>query len=181
MKKTSISLAAVLILCMSVLSVGCSSSDGSSSDSAGSSPSVSAPTGAVTDGYEVTLKGVEIQMCADAAAVVEELGEEKSYFESESCAFEGLDKVYTYSGFKLNTYPVGDQDYVLSVVFSDDTVETDEGIMIGSSKDEVLDAYGDPQEETDTSLIYEKNGTTLTIGLDGDSVRTIEISADVED
>ena len=49
-------------------------------------------------------------MGADASKVVDELGEADDYFESESCAFEGLDKVYTYPGFKLNTYPVDDKD-----------------------------------------------------------------------
>ena len=73
-------------------------------------------------------------MNEDASAVVEELGEADDYFESESCAFEGLDKVYTYPGFTLNTYPVDDKDYVLSVVFRDDTVSTDEGISIEAQK-----------------------------------------------
>ena len=120
-------------------------------------------------------------MNSDAAAVVEKLGEPLDYFESESCAFEGLDKVYTYPGFKLNTYPEEDKDYVLSVVFMDDTVETEEGIAIGSTKDQVTEAYGDPAEESDTSLVYEKGDTEMTIGLDGDSVSSLEISAVTEE
>ncbi len=181
MKHKKAILAVVLAVCMGAAFAGCSSDESSTEGGSTGTSSAAAPTSAVTDGYEVTLDGVEIQMCADAAPVIEELGEEKSYFESESCAFEGLDKVYTYSGFKLNTYPVDDKDYVLSVVFSDDTVETDEGITIGSPKEEVLEAYGDPQEETDAALIYDKNGTIMTIGLDGDTVKTVEIAADVED
>lgn len=134
-----------------------------------------------TDGYAFTSGSVKIKMNADAAKVVEELGEEDDYFESESCAFEGLDKVYTYPGYKLNTYPVDDKDYVLSVVFRDDTVETEEGISIGSTKDEVTEAYGDPTEEKGSSLIYEKGETKITFGMNGDKVASVEISAITEE
>ena len=120
-------------------------------------------------------------MGADASKVIEGLGEADEYFESESCAFEGLDKVYTYPGFKLNTYPDGDKDYVLSVVFMDDTVSTDKGISIGSTKDEVTDAYGEASEESAAKLVYESGDTELAIGLNGDSVSSVEISAVVEE
>lgn len=129
----------------------------------------------------ITSGSTKIEMNADASAIVDELGDPDDYFESESCAFEGLDKVYTYPGFHLNTYPVDDKDYVLSVDFMDDTVETDEGISIGSTKDEVTEAYGEPAEETSSSLVYEKGDTEMTIGLDGDSVSSLEISAVTEE
>lgn len=132
------------------------------------------------EGYTFTSGSTVIEMNADASAVVEELGESDDYFESESCAFEGLDKVYTYPGFQLNTYPVDDKDYVLSVVFMDDTVSTDEGISIGSTKDEVTEAYGEPSSESSSKLVYEKGDSELTVGLDGDSVSTLEISAVTE-
>ena len=121
------------------------------------------------------------QLEKKASKVIEGLGEADEYFESESCAFEGLDKVYTYPGFKLNTYPDGDKDYVLSVVFMDDTVSTDKGISIGSTKDEVTDAYGEASEESAAKLVYESGDTELAIGLNGDSVSSVEISAVVEE
>ncbi len=132
-------------------------------------------------GYSFTSGSTKIEMGADASKVVDALGEADEYFESESCAFEGLDKVYTYPGFKLNTYPVDDKDYVLSVVFMDDTVATDEGISIGSTKDEVTEAYGDASEESGTKLVYENGDTELVIGLNGDSVSSVEIDAVVEE
>ena len=42
-----------------------------------------------------------------------------SYFEAPSCAFDGIDKTYTYAGFELLTYPKDDKDYVSSVVLKD--------------------------------------------------------------
>ncbi len=125
-------------------------------------------------GYYFTYNDTDIILGAAADAIIESLGEYKSYFESESCAFEGLDKVYSYSGFKVNTYEEDGVDYILSVVFSNDTVENAEGITIGSSKDAVLAAYGDPTSETTSSLVYEKDGTQLVVGISNDSVASLQ-------
>ena len=163
--------AAVMILGLGSLAACSGSGDGSGNGGSSSSE----------PGFTYTNGSVTIEMNSDAAAVIEKLGEPLDYFESESCAFEGLDKVYTYPGFKLNTYPEDDKDYVLSVVFMDDTVETEEGIAIGSTKYQVTEAYGDPAKESDTSLVYEKGDTEMTIGLDGDSVSSLEISAVTEE
>ena len=124
MKRKAMAMAAAMIMAMALTACG-GSGDGSSASS-------DAPA-AGGDGYTFTSGSTVIAMNEDASAVVEELGEADDYFESESCAFEGLDKVYSYPGFQLNTYPVDDKDYVLSVVFMDDTVSTDEGISIGST------------------------------------------------
>ena len=176
-KMKGIFAAAVMVMGLSL--AACGSSDGGSSSS-GSSSSGSAASSS-SEGFSFTSGSTKIEMNADASAIVDELGDPDDYFESESCAFEGLDKVYTYPGFHLNTYPVDDKDYVLSVDFMDDTVETDEGISIGSTKDEVTEAYGEPAEETSSSLVYEKGDTEMTIGFDGDSVSSLEISAVTEE
>lgn len=62
----------------------------------------------------------------------------------------------------------------------DDTVSTDEGISIGSTKDEVTEAYGEPSSKSATEMVYEKGDTELKVGLDGDSVSTLEITAVTE-
>lgn len=163
-------LCVLTMTCMMALGLAaCGGSEGEGGSAAGG------------DGYKFTSGSTVIEMNADASSVVEKLGDADDYFESESCAFEGLDKVYTYPGFKLNTYPVDDKDYVLSVVFMDDTVSTDEGISIGSTKDEVTEAYGDPASESANKLVYEKGDSELTVGLDGDTVTTLEISAVTEE
>lgn len=167
--------AAMLVMGLSLSACGGGDSDKGSQEASAKTESTA------KGGYSFTSGSVKIEMGADASKVVDELGEADDYFESESCAFEGLDKVYTYSGFKLNTYPVDDKDYVLSVVFMDDTVETDEGISIGSTKDEVTEAYGEPTKEKGSSMVYEKGETKITFGVKGDEVSTVEISAIVEE
>ena len=118
-KMKGIFAAAVIVMGLSLAACGSSDSGSSSSGSSSSGSSASS-----SGGFTFTSGSTKIEMNEDASKVVEELGDPDDYFESESCAFEGLDKVYTYPGFHLNTYPVDDKDYVLSVDFMDDTVET---------------------------------------------------------
>ena len=111
---------------------------------------------------------VAITMDADAAPMVELLGEPMGYFESESCAFQGLDKAYTYLSFVLNTYPQDGLDLVSSLYLMDDTVTTAEGAYIGMHVDEINALYGEPTRTADTSITYEKGGCALSFMLDAD-------------
>lgn len=110
----------------------------------------------------------------DMAEVLAALGEPKEYFEAESCAFEGMDKTYTYSGFVITTRPDGEKDYVNSIILSDDSVTTPEGIYIGSAAADVTAAYGESTEATDTFLPYTKGNTSLNFVLSNGKVISIE-------
>lgn len=130
--------------------------------------------------YSYDLNGTKVALHAEMAPIVDKLGEADSYFESESCAFQGLDKVYTYGSVVITTYPVDKVDYVYSIELKDDTVETAEGVCIGSSKEDVIGAYGDPADETGTALVYKKGESTLSFMLEGDKVNSIVYTAVTE-
>lgn len=117
-------------------------------------------------GYAVTID-------ADMADVLAALGKEQSYFEAASCAFEGLDKTYTYAGFTITTRPEGEKDLVNSILLTDDSVTTAEGVYIGSPLAEVTAAYGDAQP-ADGVLSYTRDGVTLNFILENDAVISIE-------
>lgn len=102
------------------------------------------------------------------------IGDPVSYEESPSCLYQGLDKDYTYPGFKLRTYPENEVDYVLNVCFTDDSVATPEGIMLGSSRNDVINAYGTSFTEQNRNVVYVKENTELRFRFDGDSVSAIE-------
>lgn len=125
-------------------------------------------------GYTFSYNGTTIEMDADAAPVLEKLGDPVSYFEATSCAFEGLDKMYTYNGFELDTYPKGDKDYVSTVILKDDSVTTAEGICIGDSREKLLQAYPDGGTEENGMITYEKNGMKLCFIIKEDAVASIE-------
>ena len=131
-------------------------------------------------GYTFEYNGVVIEIDAEASQYTDALGEPVSYFEAASCAFEGLDKMYTYSSFEIDTYPTDDVDYVSTVIFKDDSIETPEGVRIGSSVDDVIAKYGDDYTEDIGQMIYEKDGMTLTFITTADNtVASIEYSSTV--
>jgi hypothetical protein len=124
------------------------------------------------DGYLLTLKNTSIAIDAPMEPIVKSLGEPTQYFESASCAFQGLDKVYTYGSTVIRTYPIDGKDYVLSIQLKDDLISTPEGICIGDGK-EKLTVYGAPKSEDDTAITFEKNGSVLTFILSDGSIQSI--------
>ena len=127
--------------------------------------------------YTFTYGGTQIAMNADAAPVVEALGEAKKYTEEESCAFEGLDKTYYYGSFYLQTYPEGDKDYVYCLWLVDDSVETEEGIYIGASQADVEKAYGAENFNGKNAFVVNGDGCTLTVILENGVVSSIQYNA----
>ncbi len=96
-----------------------------------------------SNAYVFTYNGVEIAMNAPAPAIIEALGDGYTYFEAPSCAYEGMDKVYTYNSIVVRSYTRDGEDFIAAVELKDDTVATAEGIRIGSTEDEVRAAYGE--------------------------------------
>lgn len=125
-------------------------------------------------GYAFVYQGVTIEMDADAAPIIERLGEPDFYFEAPSCAFEGIDKMYTYGGFELDTYPTEDKDYVSSVILKDDTLTTIEGIAIGDSVSSLEAAYGTHWSDDNGMMVYEKDEMKLCFIVEDDTVVSIE-------
>ena len=126
------------------------------------------------DAYVFIGGGVSIAVDAEVAPILASLGEWQTYDESPSCAFEGLDKIYTYGGFEIRTYPQGGKDFVHSVILYDDTVAIEKDIRIGSTADAVKTAYGTPDEETTDALIYRAKGMLLQFLLEGGQVTSIQ-------
>ena len=126
------------------------------------------------DGFVFNCNGTAISMHAPAAPIVEALGEPKKYTESASCAFEGLDKTYYYGSFYLDTYPMGEEDFVYGWWFADDTLTTEEGIYIGASQADVEKAYGADAFNGTNAYVITKGDTMLTIILEEGMVSSIQ-------
>jgi len=166
----------VTVFISMLILVGCGG--GSSNETTAASSSGAASASAVVSGYTFKAGGTVIAMNAEAQPLIEAIGGDPKYFESASCAFEGLDKEYTYSGFVLKTYPVDDKDYVNSVTLYDDSVSTPEGIAIGSSLEDVESAYG--AGGTSTVKEYTMDKSKLMILLEDGSVTSIQYIAITE-
>lgn len=133
------------------------------------------------EAYVFSYEGLEIKVGSLMSEYLDTLGEPISYFEAASCAFDGLDKVYSYNSFEITTYPVDDKDYVGSIRFLDDMVETKEGVALFGTKADMTAAYGETYVDENGVLVYyydgkEENGRLCFI-LSGDEIISIEYQA----
>lgn len=122
-------------------------------------------------------KEVVLTPGAVAEPVIEALGQPNSYTEETSCAFDGLDKTYVYSGFSFTTYPDHDKDYIHTVWFTNDSAVTEEGIYIGSSQQAVDDAYGAESWNGVNAYILTRGNVRLTILLTDGFVSSVKYEA----
>lgn len=123
--------------------------------------------------YTFTSGTTKITIDADVAPILAALGQWRDYNDSPSCGFPGLEKFYTYGGFEINTYPMEGKDYVYMIRLYDDTVATEEGIRIGSTKEAVIQAYGTPDKQADNLLQYNTSNMFLQFLLTDGIVTTI--------
>lgn len=190
-KLTGFLIVCILSVCMLA---GCGSNDAdNSSDNAGAGSAQTEENAGNNDAeekdtvsqepqgdvYSFAYNGAELIVDTDIAPIVDKLGEPDEYFEEPSCAAQGIAKIYTYSGIRIETYPDGDTDLIASVILKDDTVATPEGVDLSMGKDDVIAAYGSDYEESGNSMVYEKNGTKLLFILNGDDIASIEYNSPV--
>jgi len=167
MKKTVI---IGLIMAAAMAFAGCSGSGSASSQASGASQATAASQGDSQQGDGWTFKSgdVVISMNAPAAPILEKLGAAKSSYEAPSCAFDGMDVVYSYAGFDLLTYTSDGKDAKVSgVVLRDDSVETPEGLFIGSDKAAVENTYGKLEDGANNLRVTKGNCELLIILTDG--------------
>lgn len=108
-----------------------------------------------------------------------DLGEAKDYYEVQSCAFDGMDKIYTFDHYEVHTYPDANTDKVLTVYFLDDQVSTTEGVKIGDSLDIMTEKYGSDYEQLDTQYTYSKGQTQLKFIVENNVITSIEYNYNV--
>ena len=133
------------------------------------------------DGYAFAAGDVTVNMKQNASEILDRLGEPENYSETPSCAFEGIDKIYSYKGWDLYTYPDGDEDFVNSVYFESADIRTPEGVGPGSTVDDVKAAYGEDFEEEFDTYTYTKGQTRLQFITDGETVEAVEYMAVFDD
>ena len=133
-----------------------------------------------SDTFVFEYDGIQMAVNQEASSVLEALGEPASYFEAASCAFEGLDKMYTYSSFEVDTYPEGDVDYISCIYFLDDLVETQEGICLYMTQADMEEAYGTDYEELNGAFVYTKGNGQLSFIIENDEIVAIEYKTMVD-
>ncbi len=167
-------LAAAMILCLVLCLAACGDSkqpEPASQPSGTTEPAAQTPE---EKPWAFTApNGTSIALDDDMKDVLAAIGEPQSYFEAASCAFDGLDKTYTYAGFEITTRPDGENDYVNSIVLTDDSVTTPEGLYIGCTPEDVAKVMGEGTEFTG-GIGYFAGGTILDFIVEDGKVVSIE-------
>ena len=124
---------------------------------------------------------VIIDMNQNIDYVISNVGEPLGIFEAPSCAFDGIDRIFSYPGLQLYTYPHGDDDLIHTIGFFDDSVRTAEGgIRLGAKLQAVTDAYGDDYVVDTGMYKFTRGSTSLEFLIDDDMVIGITYGYKIE-
>lgn len=101
--------------------------------------------------------------------------EEYELSEIPSCAFDGIDKVYTYSNVEIIVAEIEGKNTVYSVYFLNDEEQTEEGIKISDSKELMIEKYGEQYEQTlENKYTYVKGKVELSFIIENEIITSIE-------
>jgi hypothetical protein len=125
-------------------------------------PVPAGPEGSLFQAY-----GQDIYVCSPAAPILAALPAPDDIFEAPSCAFDGVDITYFFKGFELTTYPYNGEEYVLSVMLTDDSVTTPGGVYLGGTLPDIERAYGTDYAQNGSQYIFTNGRGSLIFTLDG--------------
>lgn len=153
------------------------SDNSGNSNNSDNSGNKTAPAPTANSKLVFSYQGCPLPMNAEFAPLLDYIGEPDSYFEAASCAFDGLDKTYTYGDIEIITYPDGDKDYISSVRLLGNSVSTPEGVTVGSSQEDVISAYGENYTAIGEQFAYEDGDTNLYILFQDGAAVSVEYAA----
>lgn len=134
-----------------------------------------AAEGSVSAGdYSVTIGGLLIPLGDDMRNYAGLLSEPDAYSAARSCTEDGDDKVYTYGGTTIYTYITNGAD-IISLIEITGSEYLPSGIHVGSTKEEVIAAYGSAYIEEGTELLYEMGNKTIGLQMTDNKVSFIEL------
>ena len=110
-------------------------------------------------------RGVAVRVGTAVEPLLTLWGDDYTLSESESCAGVGMDRLYAYPSMRLYTFaPEGAVERVTAISYTDDGADT-RGARIGSAVEQLVAAFGTPDEQDDTALVYRDASATLKVTL----------------
>ena len=118
---------------------------------------------ATEDPYAFLTNGLKILPRMEAAPILEALGAPAFTFEADSCAYQGKDIYYKYSGFELTVNVPEDVPLITAITVVDDTIRVtfpNGTLAIGDSEAKLLEVLGG---ESGQEQFYQKIADALTM------------------
>ena len=109
--------------------------------------------------YYVMYNGVQLEVGVEMKNYVSKLGEYTSE-DGEACGTNEKDVIYTLSGIEIETHVSGDSEIVRQLKITSDAQKTIKGITIGSTRDDVIKAYGNKYTEGSSGALRYEGDTS---------------------
>lgn len=127
----------------------------------------------------IVASGVSLFVGDDFKANIDKVGEAEIE-EGQACLDDGFDTNYYYGGDDLTVYTYAEdgKQIIYDIFVQSKDYATVKGITIGNTKDDVIAAYGDPNESSNVSLKYyvETEKTVLSFDFKSDgTVKDIDL------
>ncbi len=128
---------------------------------------------------EYTFKANEVLFAVNEKAedTLEKLGEPQNVFEAPSCAFDGMDRIYRYDHFSIQTNEKKGEEYITVITFLDDLIKTQEGVSIGMTQSAMEQVYGSNYERNQNWITYFGQDTALRFVVEEGKIRAITYMA----
>lgn len=98
----------------------------------------------------------------------------------ESSYSEGNAVIYEYDDFEIETYMKDNVETIYSIVITNEKIVTNEGIHLFSTKQEMLDNYGNNYESPSENVyIYKKKNSNISFILENDIIIYIKYYKDI--
>lgn len=130
------------------------------------------------DVYSFKYEEKEIKLAEEFSK--DKFGEEEAYSEIASCAFEGLDKTYTYKDYEITTFPKDNKDYIYSIYLLNEEVGTSEGVKVSDNKDKMISVYGEEYTQMGNQYTYTKGKTNIEFIVENDVITSIQYTYTAE-
>lgn len=130
-------------------------------------------------GHILTPSGAAVSIGEDGSNIEARFGTPLDYAQAQSCYGKGYDKVYTYAGFEITTYPAqnGRSEFISILVLTDDTAQTGQGLKVGMSQAEMTECYGTDFVQRGQSYVYTvEDDVTLWVDIE-ETITRIEFRA----
>lgn len=136
MKRTAILMLAALLL----LAIGCGKS-GQTDDPNAVFVDPNAVRGGEYGDLYFEASGARFGVYDETETVLASLPAYRSTFTGQSCAFEGEDVVYFFSGFQITTNVIDGVSRITAIKIEDDTVKTPQGLYIGMPEADAISTF----------------------------------------
>lgn len=118
-------------------------------------------------------RDIPIALNAPAAPILAALGAPFGYGESKSGVHNGVEKTYEFSGLRVKTFQSGDEERVLGIMITDNSMQTPEGIAIGDPVSRVAECFGADSIQNDCCVVSRRQEQMVVL-LDHNVVTAIQ-------